>query len=131
MVVALVGVTLVGLTLVSLIFMLNSFAFDSARWSAGQQLARLGVAPDELDAGYEWVGAHATSLPDSVQPGLGLTFYENFFPGYRLCGIVSSGHWDDPGYELVGTEDYSLNLIAGPTEHLYLYRATGPDCRSQ
>jgi hypothetical protein len=129
-VVAPIGATLLGLTLVSVIFMLNSFAFDSARWHAGEKLAQLGVAPDELDAGYEWVGSHAPSLPDSVKPGTGLTFYEAYFSGYRACGVVTSDMWAEPGYELVGTESYSLNLIAGPTEPLYLYRATSPDCAS-
>ena len=53
--------------------------------------------PDELDAGYEWVGAHAPSLPNSVEPGSGLTFYENYFSGYRACGVVSADLWSDAG----------------------------------
>ena len=122
--------SLLGLALVSVTFMLNSFAFDSARWHAGETLAQLGVPPDEIDAGYEWVGSHAPSLADSVEPGLGLTYYEGYFSGYRACGVVSSETWSDPGYALVGTEVYSLNLIAGPTETLYLYRATSKECVS-
>jgi hypothetical protein len=125
-----VAATFAGVTLVAVILMLNSFAFDSARWRAGEQLAQLGVAPDELDAGYEWVGSHAPSLANSVRPGFGLTFYEGYFSGYLACGVVSSDTWTEPGYDLVGTESYSLNLIAGPTELLYLYRATSPACAS-
>ena len=119
-----------GVTLVAAVFMLNSFAFDSARWRAGEQLAQLGVAPDEIDAGYEWVGSHAPFLADLVTPTSGLTFYEGYFSGYLACGVVSSNTWTDPGYQLVGTESYDLNLIVGPTEYLYLYRSTSPDCAS-
>ena len=90
--------------------MLNSFAFDSARWRAGEHLAQLGVAPDELDAGYEWVGSHAPSLAIRSGRGSGLTFYEGFFSGYLACGVVSSDPWTDPGYQLVGTESYSTSI---------------------
>jgi hypothetical protein len=125
-----IAATFVGVTFVSVTFMLNSFAFDSARWRAGETLTQLGVRPDEVDAGYEWVGSHALAVPDSVQSGSGLTIYEAYFPGYRACGLVSSDMVGPPGYELVASQSYSLNLIAGPTEHLYLYRGTSPDCHS-
>jgi len=127
-VIAPVVAAFLAVSLISAIFMLNSFAFDSARWRAGEALAKLGVAPDELDAGYEWVGAHAPTLADSVKPVPALTFYEGYFSGYQACGVVSSSPWADPGYELVGTESYSLDLVGGPTETLYLYRATSKDC---
>jgi 4-amino-4-deoxy-L-arabinose transferase-like glycosyltransferase len=124
-----IAAALVGVTFVSVTFMLNSFAFDSARWRAGETLTQLGVRPDEVDAGYEWVGSHAPVLPDSVQPGSGLTIYETYFPGYRACGLVSSDAVGPPGYEPVASEGYSLDLIGGPTEYLYLYRGTSPDCQ--
>ncbi|HLY12829.1 MAG TPA: hypothetical protein VKR24_00645, partial [Candidatus Limnocylindrales bacterium] len=126
----LAAAALTGIGLVAVVLMLNSFAFDSARWRAGEQLAQLGVAPDELDAGYEWVGSHAPSLANSVRPGSGVTFYEGYFSGYLACGVVSADIWSDAGYELVGTESYALNLVAGPTELLYLYRSTSPECAS-
>ncbi len=123
-----VGASLIGLTFMSLIFMLNSFAFDSARWRAGEELTQLGVNPDELDAGYEWVGAHARTLPESVTLGSGLTVWEAYFPGYRACGAVTSDMVGPPGFDLVGSESYSLELVAGPTERLYLYRSTEAAC---
>jgi len=126
-----IAAVFIGITFVSVTFMLNSFAFDSARWRAGETLTQLGLRPDEVDAGYEWVGSHAPTLPDSVQPGSGLTIYETYFPGYRACGLVSSDKVGPPGYALVASESYSLNLIAGPTKQLYLYRATSPDCHFQ
>ena len=125
-----VAAAFVGAALLSVIFMLNSFAFDSARWRAGEALTQLGVSPDEVDAGYEWVGSHAPALPNSVQPGSGLTIYEAYFPGYRACGLVSSDAVGPPGYQFVASETYSLDLIGGPTERLYLYRGTSTDCPS-
>jgi hypothetical protein len=116
------------LAAISIVFMLNSFAFDAARWQAGERLALLGVRPDEVDAGYEWVGYYQPSLPASNDILPQRTFYEMLWPGRRTCGVVTSRQEEPPDATLVGTVTYSLLLIAGPEEHLFLYRATGPDC---
>jgi hypothetical protein len=113
----------------SLIFMLNSFAFDSARWRAGERLVQLGVSPDEVDAGYEWVGYFQPSLPAASTVPPKKTFYDSLWPGRRECGIVTSQNEGPAGAALVGTVGYSLFLIAGPDEFLHLYRVTSLDCR--
>jgi hypothetical protein len=116
------------ISIVSLIFMLNSFAFDSARWRAGEHLVELGVSPEQVDAGYEWVGNHQRSLPVATKIPSTQTAYDPWWPGRLACGIVSSDKEGASGGALVGTLGYSLFLIAGPQEVLYLYRVTSPDC---
>ena len=118
------------LAIISLVFMLNSNAFDAARWRAGEQLVGLGIPADTIDAGYEWMGYHATSPGDPTRPGSTNPFYRRWWPSFRECGLVSSDMTDRPDAQLVGTTGYELNLISGPTETLYLYRISGPDCRS-
>ena len=76
--------------------------------------------------------AHAPSLADSVKPRIRAdVLREATSAGYLACGVVSSEPWADPGYELVGTESYSLNLDRRVRPNtLYLYRATSTDCAS-
>jgi hypothetical protein len=120
--------SLVLLAVVSTIFMLNSFAFDSARWHAGERLTLMGINPEEVDAGYEWVGYYQPILPAANDIPPQRTFYEMLWPGRRTCGFVTSRQEEPTDATLVGTVSYSLLLILGPEERLYLYRATGPDC---
>jgi Dolichyl-phosphate-mannose-protein mannosyltransferase len=118
------------LSVVSMIFMLNSLAFDAARWRAGERLVELGVAPEEVDAGYEWVGFFQPVLPAARDFVATQTLYQDLWPGRRECGIVSSSKEGLPGSGLVGTEAYSLFLVMGPEETLYLYRLVEPACLS-
>jgi hypothetical protein len=116
------------IAIIALMLMLNSFAFDSARWRAGEHLVELGVSPEQVDAGYEWVGNHQRSLPVATKIPSTQTAYDPWWPGRLACGIVSSDKEGASGGALVGTLGYSLFLIAGPQEVLYLYRVTSPDC---
>ena len=113
---------------VSVVMLLNSHAFDAARWAAGQRLVQAGLSPDEIDAGYEWVGYHATSPGDPTIRTSTDTFYRSWWSSFNRCGIVSSERLDLPGAELVGTTTYALNLIIGPVETLYLYRVSSSEC---
>jgi 4-amino-4-deoxy-L-arabinose transferase and related glycosyltransferases of PMT family len=116
------------LALISLIFMLNANAFDAARWRAGEELVRFGIPADEIDAGYEWMGFHATSPGDPARLGSTDPFYRFWWPAFRECGLVSSKLTDRPDAQLVGTTEYALHLVTGPVETLYLYRLSGPGC---
>ena len=115
---------------ISLVFLLNSNAFDAGRWRAGEQLVKLGIRADEIDAGYEWMGYHATSPGDPTRRTSTVTFYRSWWPSFRECGLVSSEVTNRPDVQLVGTTEYELNLISGPTETLYLYQISSLDCRS-
>jgi hypothetical protein len=116
------------LGVLSLLLLLNSHAFDAARWRAGERLIELGVPASEIDAGYEWVGYHAESNANAARPVQGLTWYEGWWKSFRPCGLVSSEPSSDPATRLLETTQYQLNLVAGPVETLYLYARGGPGC---
>jgi 4-amino-4-deoxy-L-arabinose transferase-like glycosyltransferase len=121
-------VALALLGTMAVIYLFNSSAFDIGRWRAGDALVRVGVPTDEIDAGYEWMGYYSTSLANAAAPAPGPTFYRGWWSSFQLCGLVSSAPQSIDGAELVRTITYELNLFAGPTETLYLYRIVGPDC---
>jgi hypothetical protein len=118
------------LCVASVMLMLNSFAFDSARWESGEQLEKLGLSPSEIDAGYEWVGFNATTEFDPYSGVRGDTFYAGWWPRMIRCGIVSSSDVPPLGGRAVGAVNYKLNLIVGPEETLYLYVIPAPSCPS-
>jgi hypothetical protein len=126
------GVTAVAvgalLSVASLFYMLNSVAFDSARWRAGEWLVRAGLRPDQVDAGYEWVGYHATSQGDPIRRTSTETFYRSWWPSLKQCGLVTSEGPSPENAELLQTITYELKLVVGPTEILYLYRSRSSDC---
>jgi len=113
---------------IGLSFLLNSAAFDRARWSAGERLVAMGVPAESIDAGYEWVGYHATGPASFAVPAL--TWWEGMFPSFRLCGFVATTSQNLPGARLVEVDlhAYRLLLFAGQDETLYLYRVEGPQC---
>ena len=128
---ALVGLASIPTAFLAIIFMLNSLAFDAARWKAGEQLTGLGVTADEVDAGYEWVGYYQGELPSDNGAFPSETFYEMLWPGRRECGVVSGRFGYRAGYDLVAATSYRLFLFAGPDVPLYLYRAANPgECRT-
>ena len=97
----------------------------------GEDAVRLGFAADTVDAGFEWVGFHATGLAEltaSREPSL--TEYAVKFPSFHQCAVASSTPLDFPGFTLVLTRvsAYRLFLFAGPEEPMYLYRVPGPGC---
>jgi len=111
-------------------FLLNSAAFDRARWSAGERLVDLGIPAESIDAGYEWVGYHATGLASFAHPVPAPTSWEGLFPSFRLCGFVAATPQNVPGARLVEVDlhAYRLLLFAGTDETLYLYRVEGRQC---
>jgi hypothetical protein len=119
---------LAALSAISTAYMLNSFAFDTARWQAGQVLADRGMPANEIDAGYEWVGYHATAPLDLQVPQPGTTFYASWWPHMTRCGVVSSSSTPPLGGTLVDRINYQINLVVGPTATLYLYAMDAPGC---
>ena len=116
------------LATLSITYLLTSNAFDVARWRAGEQLVRLGVAADEIDAGFEWMGDHATTPGDPTNRTSKVTFYRSWWSEFRECGRASATATAPPGSHLVGTIDYDLGLFAGRTTTIYLYRFSTPGC---
>ena len=114
------------LATVAVAFMLNSFAFDASRWTAGERLVAVGMPAADVDAGYEWVGTHQPTLPRRPDSVLGRTFYDPVAgPAAVRDRQLGAG---PPAGELVGTVEYPLFLVAGPRVEMYLYRTDEPGC---
>lgn len=122
------SVVIVGL--VAGIVMLNSYAYDGARWRAGEALVALGYRPETVDAGAEWVHAHQTGLAAVTRPVEARMWYQRQWPDLRICAFVADSDPGFPGEFLIGIEPaaYQLNLIVGPAEPMYLYGVTSPGC---
>ena len=108
----------------------NSFAYDSARWRAGQAAVALGYSPEVVDAGYEWVGYH--TLGGSIG-GDGLPYrswYYEIIPAESPCAVISNGTIVDPGVVLIHVDAaaYRQYLFFGPEQPLYLFGATSAGC---
>ena len=110
--------------------LLNSNAFDGARWRAGQELARQGTALDQIDVGYEWMGYHSTTT--ARPPSLTATTYRALWPTTVVCAIARSIEQPTDVGLPVGVVPYRLLLVSGPTELLHLYDLRSAGClRSQ
>jgi hypothetical protein len=116
------------IAIMSLTLMVNAFAFDTARWRAGVDLESMGVPAGAIDAGYEWVGAHATTNPQPVHAIPTAPLYRGWWPGFVSCGVVTASPLPPPSGALVGVERYRLYLFAGPEVDLYLYRVDRAGC---
>jgi hypothetical protein len=128
------GVAALGigiLAAMSGMYLFNSHAYDIAKWRAGDVLVGLGIAPNEVDAGYEWLGYHSTVQAKAGQPVPDpIIWYRGWWPTFRMCGYASAIPDPTAGSQFIGTMSYRLFLVAGDPEQLYLYRVTGPECQS-
>jgi hypothetical protein len=121
-----------ALGVTSLALVLNSDAFDVARWRMGELAVSGGLARDTVDAGMEWVGYNARGVANvGAVPTQTEMWYDAWWPSFRLCAMVSSSPLDLPGFRLehADIEAYRLLLFDGPQEALYLYRVAGPGCQ--
>ena len=116
------------LAIVAGIFMTNTNAFDAARWTAGDRLVSAGISANQIDAGYEWVGFHATQTPDPTAPEPGPIWYRGWWRGFEACGVASSGPVDLEDGVLVGKVPYRLELVVGPVVELWLYKIESSAC---
>jgi 4-amino-4-deoxy-L-arabinose transferase-like glycosyltransferase len=111
-------------------FLLNTNAFDGARWRAAQTLVALGYPAEWTDAGPEWTSSHQTGFATVTQPGEGLTWWQKHWPSFRLCAVVAASPLSISGASLVSLQPdaYESYLFFGRSEPFYLYRVTSPDC---
>jgi hypothetical protein len=102
----------------------NADAYDGARWRAGQLAVAAGRAATTVDAGFEWVGSHATQLAKSGRHVAGdpvyETWYDEMFTGFRDCAFVSNSPWHERSLRLFAETTYDELGFAVP-EHLYTY----------
>lgn len=115
--------------LVSVALLLNTDAYAAARWRAGNLAVAAGVKASQVDAGFEWVGAHSTGF---VQPSRNpiVPNYEPWYaqmePGFRECGVVSAAPLR--GLHLVGVVHYRQLGFMGRRSPLYVYTVSKSAC---
>lgn len=124
-----VSAALVGFS--ALAVTLNSDAYDAARWAAGQELVDRGYPASAVDAGFDWVGAHAGGV---ARPGRAVAgapayemWYDQMFPGFKDCAVVSSSPLLGPSLQLLRTTRYEELGFAVP-ERLYVYLVDNRAC---
>ena len=109
---------------------INADTYSAARWRAGQIAVSHGVPAKSVDAGMEWVGAHATGVVNkSLHPTA--PAYEPWYalvePGFRDCAVVSGSLLNYPTLDFVKTMNYKvLGLLGSGT--LYIYISSAPGC---
>jgi hypothetical protein len=122
---------LAGIGGLSLILLLNSLAYDAARWRVGEAEVARGVPAMSIDAGFEWLGYHSTDTADIYAPiPRNRTDYSRLWASYRQCVVVSNSPLDWPGMVLAETRQdaYRMLLFVGRSRPLYVYRASDPSC---
>jgi hypothetical protein len=114
----------------ALLITTNSFAYDAARWRAGEAAVASGYQPSTVDAGYDWVGFHAGTHLSTSGPSLGMTWYDDMFMTAPPCAVVSNSPLDKPGFTLIREDPsaYRQYLLAGPDQPLYVYGSTAAGC---
>jgi hypothetical protein len=124
--VALFGIVALGLTA-------DQYAFDAARWEAGQLAVDEGYAAEDIDAGFEWVGYHSDGVAGSRSPPAirgPHRWYLEVFLGVRNCVIVSASPRGERALRPLATHALGVPLLRG-NRRLYVYRneAACPELR--
>ena len=110
----------------------NADAYDGARWEAGGLAVRAGYPAGSVDAGFEWVGSHATTgavggrRPAGAPPYV--TWYDQLFLRFHDCAFVSGSPFGGPSVRPLGVVSYQEVGFAG-NERLYVLAVNSPSCR--
>jgi hypothetical protein len=107
----------------------NSFAYDAARYRAGEAAVAMGYDARTVDAGYDWVGYHASAAGNSGSGTDGLMWYDDAMLA-RPCAVLSNSPLDLVAFRLIhiNRSAYLQYLFFGPDEPLYLYGALANGC---
>jgi 4-amino-4-deoxy-L-arabinose transferase-like glycosyltransferase len=121
---------LAWLALTAILIAANSFAYDAARYRAGEAAVALGYAPETIDVGPVWVAFHASGQESTGIHDYGLTEYDDRWPSFRPCAVLANSPMDIPGFQLIRKDEaaYRNYLFFGAAEPLYLYGSTGLGC---
>ena len=122
--------TLVWLAASAVIIAANSFAYDAARWRAGERAVAIGYDPERVDAGYEWVGDHPSTDGYPVYSMFGRNLDATLLASYKACAVVSNSPLTEASVHLILMDGgaYRQFLFFGPDEPLYLYGVTADGC---
>ena len=100
--------------------------FDGSRWKIGQDLVADGYAPQEIDAGMQWVSYHALEIglgAQQVPTRPGRPWWTERYPEQRVCATVVAVDRDEDvpadaidirSVETLFGIDYFLVAVAGP-----------------
>lgn len=115
---------------IALLVAANTFAYDAARWRAGNEAVSMGYDPRTIDAGYEWVGSHGVGPQVAGAHDYGLTWYDDYWPSFRPCAVVANSPLDNDDLRLIRVDPaaYRAFLVFGSPAALYLYGALDPSC---
>lgn len=109
----------------SLIEMDDHFAWNSARWEAGQALVAQGVHPENIEGGLEWDGWYAfeTAWPQAMAQGKrnDLWAWMTITPHQYWLAFESL-----PGYTVVRQTPYSGRL-SRQTKYIYTLKPNTPN----
>jgi hypothetical protein len=110
----------------TLLLTVNSDAFDGARWRAGHAVVAAGYPADTVDAGFEWVGAHATSTtPGPAVAGPLDSWWSATFGIRARCAVVTASPVAVPGWREIMTVRWRTFALAGRAV-LHVYARTDP-----
>lgn len=121
-----VPIAVAALALVSLGLVAAGHSFDAARWEAAEQMVAAGIAPGDVDGGFEWVGYHYDGITGEQAPARSVPHgpgYLYMFPAAGNCGVVSSSPASDPRFEPLGTIGYRT-WFGLKKEQVWSYRFT-------
>ena len=108
----------------------NSFAYDAARWRAGDAAVAVGYDPVTVDAGLEWVQDHSSTSRDPGSNTYGVTAYDDWYMTSAPCAVVSNSTLSSGTYTLIRVDRsaYRQYLFFGAEEPLYIYGAATDGC---
>jgi hypothetical protein len=104
-------VAVMAFAVVSLLVTLNSDAFDGARWRVAREA---GLPATTVDAGFEWVGFHATGVADANASGDATRPNWAMMDGQpAACVELTSSPLDDPNLTFVRVARWRTWLVLG------------------
>jgi hypothetical protein len=123
------GAAFAWLAISAFVIAANSFAYDAARYREGNAMVAMGYEAQTVDAGYEWVGYHASGVGNSGTRNYGLTWYDDAFSSRRPCAVLANSPMAG-ALRLVRVDRsaYRQYLFLGQAEPLYLYGSLADGC---
>lgn len=90
----------------------------------------MGFDAATVDAGYEWVGFHASGAGNAAPRTYNMMWYDDWIASTRPCAMVLSSPVEIDGFPLLAVERsaYRQYLFAGSVEPLYLYGTEAAGC---
>jgi 4-amino-4-deoxy-L-arabinose transferase-like glycosyltransferase len=118
----------------------NSFAYDAARWREGIAAVANGYDATTVDAGYEWVGYHASTVGSLSAPATNMVWSNDRWAFESPCAVISNSELGDDALNDDALVDSGLRLVEvhksaywrylffGPAEPFFVYGASSPLC---